>query len=137
MPNPLQSCKFLQMLAPIDVNGITATDTEIDTLGWHYLAVHVSVGVISANQTACTLNESDTASQTGDVFVTFTPQLATGGDATQQVAFIDLRKRKRYISLVDTGGAAATLISVTGILWRGDQAPDTATERGLSEQFVI
>lgn len=135
--NPLQNVKFQQMIKPVDNNGATATDVEIDTKGWHYLVVHFSFGNVAADQTACTINESDTASQTGTAIVTFTPQLATGGDNTMQAAFIDLRNRKRYISIVNTSGAAATLVSAIGMLWRGDEAPATATARGLSEQFFL
>ena len=137
MPNALQNIKFHKFLAPIDITGATATDLEVDTLGWHYLAIHVLLGNVAADMTALTVNESDTAAQTGDVIVTFTAPTAAAGDGDMVACFIDLRKRKRYISIVATGGAGATLISIVGLLYRGDQVPDSVTERGLVEQFII
>ncbi len=135
--HPLQNCKVHKFVAPIDANGTTATDTEVDTLGYDYLFVLIGVGNIAADTDVLTINESDTASQTGDVIVTFTDLLATGGDGTQVGAFIDLRGRKRYISLVLDVGAAATLICAYGLLYRSNESPNTATERGLAEQFII
>ncbi len=137
MANPFQNSKIVQMLAPIDANGTTATDTEVDTAGFHYLSVIISAGNVAANMSALTLNESDTAAQTGTAFVTFTALTAAGGDNDTVAAFIDLRKRKRYISLVATAGAGATLLSVVGILSRADTTPDTATEQGLVERFIV
>ena len=137
MANPLQNVKFHKFLAPIDANGVTVTDLEVDTLGWHYLVIHIIAGNVAADMTALTVNESDTAAQTGDVIVTFTALTAAAGDGDMVACFIDLRKRKRYISIVGTAGAGATLISIVGMLYNGDQAPDTATERGLVEQFII
>lgn len=136
--HPLQNCKIAKMLAPIDANGVTATDTEIDTLGWDYLAVVIGAGNVAADMTALTLNESDTASQTGTAFVTFTALTGSGGDGDTVAAFIDLRNaRKRYISLVATAGSGASLLCAYGILYRGTASPSSATERGLVEQFIV
>lgn len=135
--NPLQNITFKKLLDPIDINGATATDTEIDTLGYHYLVVYIVTGNVADDMTALTLNESDTAAQTGTAFVTFTAPLGTGGDNTRRAAFIDLRKRKRYVSLVATAASAATLICAIGILSRGDENIQGITGHNLDEEFVI
>lgn len=135
--NILQNVTFKKLLDPIDINGVTATDTEIDTLGYHYLVVYIVTGNVAGDMTALTLNESDTAAQTGTAFVTFSNPAATGGDNTRRAAFIDLRKRKRYVSLVATGASAATLICAIGILSRGDQNIQGITGHNLDEEFVI
>lgn len=135
----LQNCKIVRMLDPIDINGVTATDTEVDTFGWDYLTVIVVNGNVAANMTALKLQESDTSgSGEADIISgAFSNPAATGGDNTRRAAFLDLRKRKRYISTVATGGAAATLITVIGILSRAEVSPTSATECGLDEQLIL
>lgn len=132
-----QNITFKKMIDPIDINGTTATDTEIDTLGYHYLLVYVVTGNVAGDMSALTLNESDTAAQTGTAFVTFTAPPGTGGDNTRRCAFIDLRKRKRYISTVATAAGAATLICVIGMLFRADQNTQGITGHNLDEEFII
>lgn len=136
----MQDVKFAQMIRPIDLTGATATDIELDTQGWDYLTVIVGTGVISADMTALKLQENDVAATseadiTGAAWTTF--PLATGGDNTLRVGFLDLRKRKRYISIVATGGAGATLIYALAILSRAEKTPTSVTERGADEQFIL
>jgi uncharacterized protein YdbL (DUF1318 family) len=134
----LQNAKFQKMIVPIDANGTTVTDTEVDTLGYDYLTVIVQIGVISANMTALKLQESDSSGSSEADFTggAFTAPTAAGGDNDVLVAFIDLRRRKRYISIVATAGANATLISAIGILSRAEVTPTSATERGIDEQII-
>lgn len=135
----LQNAKFVTMIDPIDTTGATATDAEVDTSGYDYLTVIVNTGNVAANMTALKLQESD-ASGSGEADISggaFTAPTAAAGDNDQLVAFIDLRKRKRYISIVATGGAGATLISAVGILTRAEVSPTSATERGIDEQLII
>lgn len=134
----LQNCKIVRMLDPFDINGVTATDTEVDTLGWDYLTVIAVTGNVAANMTALKLQESDLPGS-GEADITsgaFTAPTAASGDNTRRVAFLDLRKRKRYISTVATAGAGATLLCVVGILSRAEKSPTSATERGVDEQII-
>lgn len=137
---PLQNAKFVQMVRPIDITGATATDVEVDTAGYDYLTVIVSTGNVAADMTAVELQESDSTGASEADFPSssgaFTAPLASGGDNNVLAAFIDLRKRKRYISIVVTGGVGATLISVLGILTNAEVSPTSATERGLNEQLI-
>lgn len=134
----MQNAKIVPMLRPIDATGATLTDVEVDTQGWDYLTVIVTIGNIAANMTTLKLQESDTtgaseADFTGSAFTAPT----SSSDNTIVAAFIDLRKRKRFISTVATGGAGATLIAAVGILTRGEVTPTSATERGLTEQLIL
>jgi hypothetical protein len=134
----MQNAKIVQLLRPIDATGATLTDVEVDCKGYDYLTVIVSTGNVAANMTTLKLQESD-ASGSGEADFTgsaFTAPTATG-DNNVIAAFIDLRKRKRYISTVATGGAGATLISAVGILTRAEVTPTSATERGLNEQLIL
>lgn len=135
----LQNAKFQKMIVPIDTTGATATDVEVDTLGFDYLTVIVQLGNVAANMTALKLQESDTSGASEADFTggSFTAPTAAGGDNDVLVAFVDLRKRKRYISIVATGGAGATLISAIGILTRAEVTPTSATERGIDEQLIL
>jgi hypothetical protein len=135
----LQNCKFQKMIVPIDTTGATATDVEVDTLGFDYLTVIVQLGNVAANMTALKLQESDTTAASEADFTggAFTAPTAAAGDNDVLVAFVDLRKRKRFISIVATGGAGATLISAIGILSRAEVTPTSATERGIDEQLIV
>jgi hypothetical protein len=127
------------MIVPIDTTGATATDVEVDTLGFDYLTVIVQLGNVAANMTALKLQESDTTAASEADFTggAFTAPTAAAGDNDVLVAFVDLRKRKRFISIVATGGAGATLISAIGILSRAEVTPTSATERGIDEQLIV
>ena len=133
----LQNAKFHALLPPIDINGVTATDTEIDTIGFQYLTVVIMTGNITAvTLTTLKLQEADAAAGGADFTTgTFTAPTATD-DNKIFTAFIDLRKRKRYISLVATQGAGICLISALGILEHAVESPDNITERGLAEQLI-
>lgn len=135
----MQNVKLQKMIVPIDANGTTVTDTEVDTLGFHYLTVIVQLGNVAANMTTLKLQESDTSAASEADFTggSFTAPTAAGGDNDVLVAFVDLRKRKRYISIVATAGAGATLISAIGILSRAEVTATSATERGVDEQLIV
>lgn len=133
-----QNYKFQTMIRPVDATGTTATDIEIDTRGYDYLTVVIQLGNVAANMTALKLQESDSsgaseADFTGSAFTAPT----SSDDNKFYVALLDLRKRKRYISIVATAGAGATLISAIGILSRAEVTPTSATERGAAEQIVL
>ena len=135
----MQNVKFQKMIVPIDNTGATATDVEVDTLGFDYLTVIVQLGNVAADMTALKLQESDvTASGEADFTGgAFTAPTAAAGDNDVLVAFVDLRKRKRFISIVATAGAGATLISAIGILSRAEVTPTSATERGIDQQLIV
>lgn len=133
-----QNYKFQTMIRPVDATGTTATDIEIDTRGYDYLTVVIQLGNVAANMTALKLQESDSsgaseADFTGSAFTAPT----SSDDNKFYVALLDLRKRKRYISIVATAGAGATLISAIGILSRAEVTPTSASERGAAEQIVL
>lgn len=135
----LQNAKFVSALAPISVSGATATDTEVDTLGYNYAVWIIQAGVLgAAGVTALKIQESDS---TGSGEADFTggsfSALVDADDGKVYVAFLDLRKRKRYLSLVATAGANACLLSSVVILTNANVSPDTATLRGITGQQLI
>lgn len=137
----MQNVKWHNFVLPLDINGTTATDAELDTLGYDYLTVVATTGNVAANMTALKFQSSDT-SGSGEADITgaswATLPLASGGDNTTRVGFIDLRKNsKRYVSVVATAGAGATLIHIQGILSRAEVTPIDVTTRNITEQFLI
>lgn len=134
----MQNVKFQKMIVPVSINAGSATDVEVDTRGYDYLTVIIQLGDVPANMTTIKLQESD-SSGSGEADFTgsaFTAPTAAGGDSDVLIAFIDLRRRKRYISLVATAGAGNTFISAIGILSRAEVTPTSATERGIDEQII-
>lgn len=135
-----QDTKHHNFILPLDINGSTATDVELDTMGWDYLTVYATTGNVAADMTALKFQHNAVAATseadiTGGSWATL--PLATGGDNLTRVGFIDLRKIDRYVSVVATAGSGATLIHVYGILSRAVKTPTTAAERGATLQFLV
>jgi hypothetical protein len=135
-----QCAKYVLALPPISVaGGATATDTEVDTKGFDYAEFIIMSGLVGANGVSeITIQESDT-SGSGEANITdatFT-DLVDADDNKILCCFLDLRKRKRYLSLVLTNGATnASVMAALVRLSRAEEAPNTAAERGLLQQLI-
>jgi hypothetical protein len=148
MSNPLQDVKIINMIPPVAIKDNTSwTTTEIDTLGYDYALAIVNLGATDIAMAALKMQESNTPGSnygdvTGLVFGTSTDALSgstsalpTAAQDDKVFAFqIDLRGRKRYLDLVATAGngTVGTYLSGVCILWRGDNAPRTATETNIT-----
>lgn len=137
-----QDCKYVQVIPPTAItdNGAHA-EVEIDTLGYHYAEIIFFLGATDIGITELTVAETDTTgSGEADVteFVVGTAldmdgvasALPSATDDGQVTVFqIDLRKRKRFLSLVavhgngSVGGFAAAVCRLS----RGDVAEITST----------
>jgi hypothetical protein len=144
--NSTSNTKIVNALGAISVNG-AATCNVIDCVGYDHCTIIVNFGLIgAADYTALKVTEANVASSataltspndvTGTVVGTDADAFGTasvfpgGSDDGKVVIFeIDLKARKRYLLLAATSGAAS-LMSATAILSRGEQAPVTATQRG-------
>lgn len=135
----IQNAKFGIGINPVDSTGATTDGTAFDTLGLNYAVCILQAGNVAANSSACKLQESDDNSSWSDVTGgAFTAPAATGGDNTIRAAFLACGgSRKRYFRVTITGGAGATLVSATWIGTRANQSPNSATERGLTEQVIL
>lgn len=134
-----QNNKTAVALAPISLNSAAATTTTIDTLGYNYLVVEVSLGVVGGAATVLKLTESDSSGSGYSDISAFTASGSTGnlrlpqtGDAGTVIKyFVNLAGRKRYIKPEFTAGTT-TLVAIKGELSRANQSPDSNTERGLA-----
>lgn len=138
----LQQLIFGKAIEPVDANGTTATAVNFDraTLGGvDEVAVLVHTGNVAANMTELKVQHSEDGSTNwGDITgAAFTAPTAAAGDNTLRVALFDARPLRRYLRVVATAGAGATLISSVFIGARSGQTPNTTAERGVTEALVV
>ena len=146
-----QATKFVQLIPPAAIkNNASYTPVALDTQGYEYLQVVVSLGATDIALTALKLQECATsggsyADITGMVFGTSNNAdgsasvLPSATDDNKIFVFeLDLRGRQRYIELVCTVGNGSTggFVSAEAILSRPKIDPQTATERGLGAQVL-
>jgi hypothetical protein len=141
----LQNCKFINVTPPgAIIDNAAATTASVDTKGWNELMFLVSLGALDIAVTAFKVQTSDTdgsyADLSGADFSVSPLTLPAATDDNKLYAvFIDLRGKKRYfdLSLTLGDGAAGTYVSVLAVLTDGNQAPNTATLRGLGQQALV
>jgi len=146
MAHELQHSKYLQVIAPVAiVDDASWTTNEIDTAGYNYLTVVVSIGATDIAFAALKMQQSDTS---GSGFADLTGVLDSDGDtdidgtastlptATDDnklfIFQVDLRGKKRYFDLVATAGdgTAGTFASAYAILSKADDAPTSSANMG-------
>jgi hypothetical protein len=155
--NPFTGMAVKNMLAPISINTTAATVTGVDTAGYGYAMIILQHGVTGAGDFQfLEVQHSDTDSNYADLSVTYERQLATVNtdvttagtfewtvtgtatdDGTIRVAYINLAKCKRYLSLNIDPAAVDCLVSAVCVLSHGNQAPNTAAERGIREAIQL
>ncbi len=143
---PLQNCKFINVTPPAAiVDNAAFTTASVDTRGWSECAFIVSLGALDIAVAAMKLRESDDDSTYADVSgADFSVSPLTLPAATDDNLLFGIfvkcgGSRKRYLDLSLTGadGAAGSYASVIAILSQGEQAPNTAALRGLSQQAIV
>jgi hypothetical protein len=144
---PVQNSKYLIVTSPVAiVDNASWTTNAIDTAGFDYLQVVVTLGATDIALTALKLQTSDTdgsyADLTGAVFGTsanIAGSTSTLPSATDDnkifVIEVDLRGKKRYFDLVATidDGTVGGFISAVAVLSKGEITPITAAGRGASQ----
>lgn len=145
-----QATKYLNITPPVAaVNNANTLTTTIDTVGYEACTVLVNLGVSSTSGiSALKIQESDYANMSGAADVTglvygtstglagTTSALPVHTDDNKIFAFeIDLKARKRYLDLLCTVDNAGTgcFVQATAILSRPEQAPSTATLKGVAD----
>jgi hypothetical protein len=138
----LQNCKYVNVLDPVSGTGAVTMDNDIDTNGYDYLTVVVSLGAVGAATTALSLSESDDdvtyaaitfADADGGTNIDGSTAAVPGGtdDDSIFVFNVNLVGRKRYIRAVMTRGGTATLVSIVGILSRANESTAVLADRGV------
>lgn len=148
---PAQNSKYLIVTSPVAiVDNASFTTNSIDTAGFGYLQVVVTVGALDIAMTALKLQTSDTdgsyADLTGAIFGTSTnidgstSALPSATDDNKIfVIEVDLRGKKRFFDLVATmgDGTVGGFVSAIAILSKGDISPLTAAGSGCDEVLRV
>lgn len=138
------------------VDNAALTTNVIDTQGFRFCRIVVHQGATDIAVAAMKVQEADAASDattltsgadiTGTVFGTATNDAGSTSalpSATDDNKFqtweIDLRGRKRYLKPVITGGdgSAGSYFTVWAELYRGEQVPTTAAQKGVDENLRV
>jgi hypothetical protein len=144
---PAQNNKYLIVTSPAAiVDNASFTTNAIDTAGFDYLQVVVTLGATDIAMTALKLQTSDTdgsyADLTGAVFGTSNTIAGTAStlpSATDDnklfIIEVDLRGKKRFFDLVATmgDGSAGGFVAAVAILSKGEITPITAAGAGAAQ----
>lgn len=144
--------KWFQLVPPqAIVDDASWSPNEIDTLGFKYLEVIVSIGALDIAMTVLKLQDSDAAGGsftdiTGLVFGTSindtgsASSLPSATDDDELFVFnVSLLGLERFIDLVATIGNGSTggYLSAIARLSRGETAPNAAAEFGASQVLQV
>lgn len=151
----IQNMKVVQVIAPQAIvdnayfvgSHQGTTPTNIDTLGFNYVAIYVQFGAMDIAAAELSLYESDDTTD-GNFTIISSSNYATSpatlpsatSDNTTFVWYVTLGgSRKRYlrVNLKGGDGAAGTYATSFAILSRANQAPNTVTERGVAQQLFV
>lgn len=143
--NPLQQTKLVACVPPAAIlDDASATAVEIDTLGFDFCQVIVTLGASDIAMAALKLQESDVSGSgfadidgldcDGDTTIDGTAAALPSATDDNKIVVLeaDMRGRKRFLKLVATAGngSAGTYLSAVALLSRGDVTPVTQSERG-------
>lgn len=144
--NPLHHLKVINVTPPTAIlDDASAATTAINTQGFAYCQIWVSLGASDIAMAALKVQESDTDGSYGDItntvvgtatdaFGAATTLPSSTADNNLYCFDIDLRGRKKWLDLVATAGngSTGTYISAWAILSRSSDGISTAAERGAA-----
>jgi hypothetical protein len=139
-----QNVKPVQIIRPVSLNDATATSIIVDTRGFGYADVQISIGASAGTLTVLKLQEDDasdgnTASDITGAAITGSDLPGTDSDGDMLSIKLPLGgNRKRYLKLVCTASdTGAILVGAAVQLSRAAEAPATATARGLAAEVIL
>lgn len=145
--NALQNVKTVWITKPGAIVDNAAFTTDIiDTVGFRKARVVVGLGALDIAVAAMKLQHSNDSGMSGaaDIsgadFSVSPLTLPAGTDDNKLYAIhVDLRGKKRYLDLSLTGGdgAAGSYIVAFVELYDAEEAPNSATERGLAQEAFV
>ena len=147
--NHNQDVKFHNLIPPAVIrDNASFTSVELDTKGFNYLTVAVSLGATDIAMAALKLQSGDTSGTLTDVTgLNFSGGTDIAGNATSLpsatddnevfVFQVDLRGKKRYWNIVATAGdgSTGTYLSAVAVLSR--DALNDGTVAGIANGSVI
>jgi hypothetical protein len=143
----MQKVKTVGITPPAAIiDNAAAVTATIDTKGFSKARFMVYLGALDIAMTAFKLQHSDDSGMSGaaDIsgadFSVSPLTLPSASDDNHFFAiYVDLRGKKRYMDLSLTlgDGAAGSFITSWVDLYGAAEAPDTAAERGLTQQALV
>lgn len=140
-----QNTKKVVVIKPASIATNATSTGNIDCLGYDYCSIDIiadTAAAVSNNPSVMLVKEGDTTSSfaavpglTGDT--DFTIANADTANAAITTLDINLKARKRYLQVSLTAAGAATIYAVTATLSRAEQAPTTATNRGVLQVVTV
>jgi len=133
-----QNTKIVSLITPQTVATNATASGTVDCVGWDYaeLILHLATQTASNVDTTMNVQEGDGTSFATHADLTMTTVAPDTSSPQVYKWMLDLRKRKRNLQINYTSVGAARIASAVAILSRGEQAPDTAAERGVTAQVV-
>lgn len=151
--NPLQQCKFAQLIPPAVIKDNASHVTlVVDTLGWDHATAVLSIGATDIAMADIDIQESDDNSNFTEIAATdFTDSTQrdmdgtalalpdANADNTNIVIHLDMRNHKRFLKCTSTAGdgSAGTYLSAIMILSRGETLPNTCAEQAGTGGIVV
>lgn len=147
-----QRTKYVTVIHPAAIrDNLQYPEVEIDCVNFDHLTVVAYLGATDIAMAALEIQETDTtgageANVTGLVYGTsndITGTLSVLPSATDDDSFfifeIDLRGRKRFLSLVATAGdgTVGTFLAAFGILSRAEDGPFSASDKGVANVLRV
>lgn len=139
----LQAKKLVHMLVPTSTTNAATATGYMDTKGYDYadvVVVQATSNDTTNNLSVCKLAESDTTNATDYSDVTAFVGDGTGGftipaaDTSAHQLYLmrmDLRARKRYIK-ISMSPLTTQILEAIGVLSKGEQSPESATNAGVA-----
>lgn len=135
--------KFVPITPPAAiVDNAAYTTAAIDTKGYDWMTIVVFLGATDIALAALSLGMSDTDGSYAAVanFATLPATLPSATDDNKAFAFhVDLTGKKRFFDLTVTAGdgTAGTFLAAFALLGRGSELPNSAAERGFSQEIFV
>lgn len=136
----LPNTKKGQLLAPVSSAGAYTVTLSCDTKGFSFLTVRFNFGVVGGAMSALTIVSGTDNSTFGTTVYTFgaTGKIAlpSAAASTYEVYIPIDGNSNRYYTITATA-SATTLLQAEYILERGNESPDSNTERGLTNSDIV
>lgn len=138
-----QAQKVVPVSLPVAISDNAAiTTASIDTKGYDYLDVYLMLGATDIAMAALKIGQSDTDGSYVDVTGgDFSVAPATLPSATDDgliyAIHVNLVGKKRYFDVTATtgDGVAGTYAVIWAVLSRAEQMPDSAADRGATQEL--
>lgn len=133
-----QNTKVVSLITPGSVATNATASATVNCVGWNYAEVqlHLATQTAGNTDTLIRLSEGDGTSFATHADLSLTTVAPDTSSAQIYKWLLDLRKRKKNLKIEYTPSGTARIASAAVTLSRGEQAPDTASERGVTAQVV-